>query len=81
MQDRQGDAEVRDGQGGMGREAEKMSAPGEWLGRIHTKKKTMKITMFCHQVHCTWGLDMGVTGPFPLPVDTLQPQPASDILD
>ena len=50
-----------DGQGAMGREAEKVSAAGEWLGRIHSKKKTVKITeMFCHQVHCpitSWQVD------------------------
>ena len=50
-----------DGQGVRGREAEKVSAAGEWLGRIHSKKKTVKITvMFCHQVHypiTSWQID------------------------
>ena len=45
----------------MGRQAEKVSAAGGWLGRIHTKKKTVEITeMFCHQVHrpiTSWQVD------------------------
>ena len=45
----------------MGRQAEKVSAAGGWLGRSHTKKKTVEITeMFCHQVHrpiTSWQVD------------------------
>lgn len=58
------DAEVGNGRGGMEREAERVSAAGEWLGRVYIRKKNVKRTeMVSGQVHCTWGLDSGVTGP------------------
>lgn len=77
---------VGDGWGGMEREAERVSAAGEWLGRVYIRKKNVQRTeMVSGQVHSLY-LGLGFGGdwplaPFPPLMDILQPQPASDSLN